>query len=117
MWTFLRFVCSKYYKLLVVCSNKSIISQPTTATVPPAATAAAAAVEQLPVETDFDLPKKKKRKRANVTFEGFDKAIITIILDEEGEGGEEGKDYEPMVPVDNSPWAGSNRDYTYEEVG
>ena len=61
MWTFLRFVCRKYYKLLVVCSNKGIISQPTAATVAPAATAAAAPVE---LETDFGLPKTKKQKIA-----------------------------------------------------
>ena len=24
---------------------------------------------------------------------------------------------EVVEPVDNSPWAGSDRDYTYEEVG
>ena len=29
---------------------------------------------------------------------------------EDGEAGED------MEPVDNSPWAGTDRDYTYEEV-
>ena len=30
---------------------------------------------------------------------------------------EEIENGEDMEPVDSSPWAGSDRDYTYEEVG
>ena len=50
----------------------------------------------------------------NITFEGFDVAVVLVDVDafeEKVEGGEEEDE-----PVDNSPWANSDRDYTYEEV-
>ena len=51
----------------------------------------------------------------NITFEGFDVAAVLVDVDafeEKVEGGEEEDE-----PTDNSPWANSDRDYTYEEVG
>lgn len=55
----------------------------------------------------------------NITFEGFDVAVVLAVVDadaadtfdEKVEGGEEEDE-----PTDNSPWANSDRDYTYEEV-
>ena len=52
----------------------------------------------------------------NITFEGFDVAVVLAVdvdtFEEKAEGGEEEDE-----PTDNSPWANSDRDYTYEEVG
>ena len=51
----------------------------------------------------------------NITFEGFDVAAVLVdveAFEEKVEGGEEEDE-----PTDNSPWANSDRDYTYEEVG
>ena len=52
----------------------------------------------------------------NITFEGFDVAAVLAVdvdaFEEKVEGGEEEDE-----PTDNSPWANSDRDYTYEEVG
>lgn len=61
---------------------------------------------------DFDLPKKKKKRRENITFEGFDE-IVALVIEEEDR---EEMDNEDTEPVDSSPWAGSDRDYTYEEL-
>lgn len=61
---------------------------------------------------DFDLPPKKKRRRRNIHFDDFGNAII--YEDEEKEEGlANGEDEEQ---VDTSPWAGQDRDYTYEEL-
>lgn len=67
-----------------------------------------------PSWTELDFPPKKKRKRENITFEGFEE-IVALEIDEEEKGGDD-IDTEDMEPVDNSPWAGTDRDYTYEEL-
>ena len=48
----------------------------------------------------------------NITFEGFDfvMALEGDVEVDEGEGEED------VEPTDTSPWAGTDRDYTYEEV-
>jgi translation initiation factor 2 subunit 2 len=61
---------------------------------------------------EFDFPKKKKRKRPNVTFEGFDVVVLGIDVEDKDDLDAT----EEAEPVDNSPWAGSDRDYTYEEL-
>lgn len=63
---------------------------------------------------DFQLPKKKKKRRPNITFEGFDTILALEIDGEEGGEGVENEEY--IEPTDNSPWADSDRDYTYEEL-
>lgn len=70
---------------------------------------------------DFELPKKKKKRRPNITFEGYD--ILAVV---EEIGGEEGdadtatamatEDGEGGWKTVEAPWEDSDRDYTYEEL-
>lgn len=60
---------------------------------------------------DFDLPLKKKKRRLNIHFDDFGSAIIDD--DEEKDEGLVGEEEEQ---VDTSPWAGVDRDYSYEEL-
>lgn len=75
---------------------------------------AAVATEESPAPAamvdEFVLPKKKKRVRPNITFEGF--SAVVLATEDEVEEGVVDED----EPSDNSPWAGTDRDYTYEEL-
>jgi translation initiation factor 2 subunit 2 len=64
----------------------------------------------------FSLPPKKKRRRQNITFEGFDieEAVTTDGL--AGEGQAEGVDDELEDLKQKMPWLVSDRDYSYEEL-
>lgn len=50
----------------------------------------------------------------NITFEGFDEVLaeegVEVVKDEAMEGDED------IDLMDTSSWAGSDRDYTYDEV-
>lgn len=78
---------------------------------------------------DFDLPKKKKRRRTDITFEGFDEAVLETAvtlgtLDVEPDDDIEMKDGENNMMENeellettlSTPWVGTERDYTYEEL-
>lgn len=65
-------------------------------------------------DLDFNLPKKKKKKKGKITF-GEDE-----VLGDEG-GDEEGDESESLAaPAStesgSTPWANSDRDYTYDEL-
>lgn len=47
----------------------------------------------------------------NIHFDDFKQALIIIEDEEEKEEGQEEEEQ-----VDTTPWAGSDRDYSYEEV-
>lgn len=69
-------------------------------------------------DLDFNLPKKKKKKKGKITF-GEDE-----VLGEEGQAGDddqddsEGKDVPAgtTTAAGATPWSNSDRDYTYEEL-
>ncbi|KAL5466706.1 hypothetical protein EMCRGX_G030854 [Ephydatia muelleri] len=77
---------------------------------------------------DFDLPKKKKKRRTDITFEGFDVAVLETVaalgaLDAEQDDDIEMKDGDNMMENEelletaiSTPWVGTERDYTYEEL-
>lgn len=95
-------------------AQKPTVQAPSTAAESEAASTAAAVPTPAVLIDDFELPKKKKRRRPNITFEGFDVAAVLVdveAFEEKAEGGEEEDE-----PTDNSPWANSDRDYTYEEL-
>jgi len=65
-------------------------------------------------DLDFNLPKKKKKKKGKITF-GEDE-----VLGDEG-GDEEGDESESLAAPTSTesgstPWANSDRDYTYDEL-
>lgn len=57
---------------------------------------------------DYDLPLKKKKRKPNIVFEGFEE-ILAVEEEEEW-------DVEDIEAMETSPWADTDRDYTYEEL-
>ena len=55
----------------------------------------------------------------NITFEGLE--VISVVVAEaeweKPEGDNDLSEGEDVEPMDMSPWAGSDREYSYEEVG
>jgi translation initiation factor 2 subunit 2 len=70
--------------------------------------------QETSIQWDYALPIKKRKRRPNVTFEGFDDVLaeegIDVVKDDVIE--EDGD----MEIIDSSAWAGSDRDYTYDEL-
>ena len=52
----------------------------------------------------------------NITFDdSYARALLALEEVEEG-GADPAINYDDDEPTDNSPWAGTDRDYSYEEV-
>ena len=55
----------------------------------------------------------------NIIFEGLEviKVVVAEAEWEKPEGDNDLSEGEDVEPMDMSPWAGSDREYSYEEVG
>ncbi|XP_065913325.1 eukaryotic translation initiation factor 2 subunit 2-like [Dysidea avara] len=88
---------------------------------PDDASAAVEVPQQYYSYDDFELPNKKKKRRPNITFEGFDEVLAVVAVVEEigveednAETAEEGEGN--WKTSEAYPWEDSDRDYTYEEL-
>lgn len=52
----------------------------------------------------------------NIVFEGFEEQVKEVTGDEEWEKDPNDIEMDDIEPMDISPWAGTDRDYSYEEV-
>ncbi len=53
----------------------------------------------------------------NITFDEFYARGLSALEEVEEGGADPTGNYDDDEPTDHSPWAGSDRDYSYDEVG